>query len=153
MTGPLRVTSAIVIPAGELRWRFSRAGGPGGQSVNTADSRVELSWSPATPAALPAVLRDPALDPLAGRLTDPRPPAGRCGGPAPGPGGPAPPPPPPPPGRPPPAPAPSGPPAAPPWTASPPSSATRSPRRPSRAARAVPPSAPPPAASPPNTTA
>jgi ribosome-associated protein len=70
MTGPLRVTSAIVIPAGELRWRFSRAGGPGGQSVNTADSRVELSWSPATSAALPAALRDRALDRLAGRLTD-----------------------------------------------------------------------------------
>jgi ribosome-associated protein len=33
----------LVVPATALRWRFSRAGGPGGQGVNTTDSRVELS--------------------------------------------------------------------------------------------------------------
>jgi ribosome-associated protein len=38
----LRVTDAVSIPEDELRWRFSRAGGPGGQGVNTTDSRVEL---------------------------------------------------------------------------------------------------------------
>ena len=70
MTGPLRVSSAITIPGGELRWRFSRAGGPGGQSVNTADSRVELSWSPGTSTALSSALRDRAVSRLAGRLTD-----------------------------------------------------------------------------------
>ncbi|MGH3348602.1 MAG: alternative ribosome rescue aminoacyl-tRNA hydrolase ArfB [Nocardioides sp.] len=32
----------LVIPAGELEERFSRSSGPGGQSVNTTDSRVEL---------------------------------------------------------------------------------------------------------------
>jgi ribosome-associated protein len=42
MPGPLVVSDRISIPEGELRWRFSRSGGPGGQSVNTADSRVEL---------------------------------------------------------------------------------------------------------------
>ncbi len=40
----LRVTPALTIPTAELAWRFSRASGPGGQGVNTADSRVELSW-------------------------------------------------------------------------------------------------------------
>jgi ribosome-associated protein len=35
--------SGIVVPASALTWRFSRAGGPGGQHVNTADSRAELT--------------------------------------------------------------------------------------------------------------
>ncbi len=39
----LRVNSRLVIPAAELGWRFSRSSGPGGQGVNTTDSRVELS--------------------------------------------------------------------------------------------------------------
>ncbi len=37
--------SPVDIPPAELRWRFSRSSGPGGQHVNTSDSRVELSWS------------------------------------------------------------------------------------------------------------
>ena len=41
----LRVTPAFTIPTAELAWRFSRSSGPGGQGVNTADSRVELSWN------------------------------------------------------------------------------------------------------------
>ncbi len=39
----LPVTGRVVVPAGMLGWRFSRSSGPGGQGVNTADSRVELS--------------------------------------------------------------------------------------------------------------
>lgn len=39
------------IPHTELVWRFSRAGGPGGQGVNTTDSRVELIFNVATSAA------------------------------------------------------------------------------------------------------
>ncbi len=42
-SGDLPVTGSVVVPAGALRWRFSRSSGPGGQGVNTADSRVELS--------------------------------------------------------------------------------------------------------------
>ncbi len=41
--GDLPVTARIVVPAALLGWRFSRSSGPGGQGVNTADSRVELS--------------------------------------------------------------------------------------------------------------
>jgi ribosome-associated protein len=41
--GDLPVTGSLVVPAAALRWRFSRSSGPGGQGVNTADSRVELS--------------------------------------------------------------------------------------------------------------
>ena len=58
----------IVIPAEELSWRFSRSAGPGGQSVNTTDSRAELSFSVADSVALPPVLRERALRALAGRL-------------------------------------------------------------------------------------
>src|ERR1700685_845538 len=41
------------IPADELSWRFSRSAGPGGQSVNTSDTRVELSYDLAGSSALP----------------------------------------------------------------------------------------------------
>ncbi|HWJ65402.1 MAG TPA: alternative ribosome rescue aminoacyl-tRNA hydrolase ArfB [Nocardioides sp.] len=42
----------LVIPDGELVERFSRSPGPGGQSVNTTDTRVELLWDPAASAVL-----------------------------------------------------------------------------------------------------
>lgn len=41
----LEVSAQLVIPERELGWRFSRSSGPGGQHVNTSDSRVELFWS------------------------------------------------------------------------------------------------------------
>jgi ribosome-associated protein len=48
----LQVSRALTIPASELGWRFSRSSGPGGQHVNTSDSRAELSWNVADSAAL-----------------------------------------------------------------------------------------------------
>ena len=38
----LTINSNLVIPSNELKWRFSRSSGRGGQGVNTTDSRVEL---------------------------------------------------------------------------------------------------------------
>jgi ribosome-associated protein len=70
MAGPLRVTRSVVVPERELRWRFSRSSGPGGQSVNTADSRVELSLDVATTSALGPIQRARALDRLSRRLVD-----------------------------------------------------------------------------------
>jgi ribosome-associated protein len=64
------VVRGIMIPADELTWRFSRSPGPGGQSVNTADTRAELSFDLAASAALPPVLRQRALTALADRLVD-----------------------------------------------------------------------------------
>ncbi len=58
----------VVIPAAELRWRFSRASGPGGQGVNTTDSRVELVFDLAASGALSEPLRRRALARLQGRL-------------------------------------------------------------------------------------
>jgi ribosome-associated protein len=68
--GDLHVRPSVVIPEGELRWRFSRSSGPGGQSVNTTDSRAELSWDLATSSALSPVQRERALERLSGRLVD-----------------------------------------------------------------------------------
>jgi ribosome-associated protein len=58
----------LEIPDHELSWRFSRSSGPGGQSVNTTDSRVELSFDLARSTALPDHLRERALSRLGGRL-------------------------------------------------------------------------------------
>jgi ribosome-associated protein len=69
MPGPLRVRGSVVIPEAELRWRFSRSSGPGGQSVNTTDSRVELSYDVAASTALDPAMKDRVLQRLAGRLT------------------------------------------------------------------------------------
>ena len=66
----LRVTDDIALPRAELAWRFSRSGGPGGQSVNTTDSRVELRFDLAATQALPEPLKERALQRLAGRLVD-----------------------------------------------------------------------------------
>ncbi len=60
----------VDIPDDELGWRFSRSGGPGGQSVNTADSRVELSFDVAGTPSLPRHLRDRAVARLTKRLVD-----------------------------------------------------------------------------------
>ena len=70
MSDDLRVTDRLVIPAGELRERFSRSSGPGGQGVNTTDSRVELSFDVARSPTLPEFLRARAAERLAGRLVD-----------------------------------------------------------------------------------
>jgi ribosome-associated protein len=54
----------IVVPASELVEQFSRSSGPGGQSVNTTDSRVELRLDLATSVALDEDQRRRALDRL-----------------------------------------------------------------------------------------
>ncbi|GAA5188614.1 alternative ribosome rescue aminoacyl-tRNA hydrolase ArfB [Rugosimonospora acidiphila] len=70
MADLLPVTRSVAIPRSELSWRFSRSGGPGGQSVNTADSRVELRFDLAGTTALPDHLKARALDRLGSRLID-----------------------------------------------------------------------------------
>ncbi len=57
------------MPAGELIEQFSHASGPGGQGVNTADSRVQLSLDLGTTTALSEAQRVLALDRLAARLS------------------------------------------------------------------------------------
>ncbi|MBK6869895.1 MAG: aminoacyl-tRNA hydrolase [Kineosporiaceae bacterium] len=68
MEPDLPVTAALAIPAAELSWRFSRSSGPGGQGVNTTDSRVELIWDVEGSPILTDDQRERLLDRLAGRL-------------------------------------------------------------------------------------
>ncbi len=60
----------IDIPGDELDERFSRSSGPGGQGVNTTDSRVELSWSIAQSGALSDEQRATLLERLGPRTVD-----------------------------------------------------------------------------------
>lgn len=64
----LRIDARTTIPESELSWRFSRSSGPGGQGVNTADSRAELVWDAASSSALSPLQRERLLDRLSGRL-------------------------------------------------------------------------------------
>jgi ribosome-associated protein len=70
MPGPPHVRGSVSIPEPELSWRFSRSSGPGGQGVNTTDSRVELSFDLAATDALPPALKARALERLSSRLVD-----------------------------------------------------------------------------------
>lgn len=68
--GAVYVRDSVVVPEAELSWRFSRSSGPGGQGVNTTDSRVELSFDLARTTALGPALKARALERLASRLVD-----------------------------------------------------------------------------------
>jgi ribosome-associated protein len=62
--------NGLVIPDAELVERFSRSSGPGGQGVNTTDSRVELSWDVESSTALTDIQRSRLVERLSGRLID-----------------------------------------------------------------------------------
>ncbi|MCI6557995.1 alternative ribosome rescue aminoacyl-tRNA hydrolase ArfB [Schaalia hyovaginalis] len=62
------IPKGLVVPATELVERFSHSSGPGGQGVNTSDSRVQLAFDVAASSALDDRLRERALNKLAGRL-------------------------------------------------------------------------------------
>lgn len=64
VAGDLEVNDRLVIPEAELQWRFSRSSGPGGQSVNTTDSRVQLGWDAAGSAVLTPAQRTRLLERL-----------------------------------------------------------------------------------------
>jgi ribosome-associated protein len=64
----VQVSDRLTIPAAELAWRFSRSSGPGGQGVNTTDSRVELSWDLLGSQLLPPAMKERAIDRLGTRL-------------------------------------------------------------------------------------
>jgi ribosome-associated protein len=66
----LVVSDAWTVPAAELVERFSRSSGPGGQGVNTADTRVQLSYDVAGSPSLSDQLRARVLERLEGRLVD-----------------------------------------------------------------------------------
>jgi ribosome-associated protein len=63
------VPGGLVVPAHELVEQFSRSSGPGGQSVNTTDSRVELRFDVASSAALDDDQRRRILERLGATVT------------------------------------------------------------------------------------
>ena len=70
MPGPLQISGSVSVPEAELSWRFSRSSGPGGQGVNTTDSRVELSFDVAATEALGPLFKTRALERLGSRLVN-----------------------------------------------------------------------------------
>ncbi|EMD28857.1 alternative ribosome rescue aminoacyl-tRNA hydrolase ArfB [Amycolatopsis azurea] len=70
MADDVVIGTRFVIPGAELSERFSRSSGPGGQGVNTTDSRVELSFDVAGSASVPEHLRARMLDRLSSRLVE-----------------------------------------------------------------------------------
>ncbi len=66
----VRIGRSCVIPAHELRFRFSKSGGPGGQNVNKRETQVELVFDVASSTALGPRQRERALRRLASRLDE-----------------------------------------------------------------------------------
>ena len=66
----LAVNPRVVIPAGELVWRFDPSGGPGGQHANRSSTRVSLSFDVARSPSVPDDLRTRALANLADQLEE-----------------------------------------------------------------------------------
>jgi len=64
------VAHSLTIPASELSWQFSRSGGPGGQSVNTSDTRASLSFDLGRSKTVTELQRARISERLAGRLRD-----------------------------------------------------------------------------------
>ncbi len=65
----LTVAPGVVIPLQELTWRFSASGGPGGQHVNTSNTRAEVGFDIAASPSLPAWARDRLTERLGGVVT------------------------------------------------------------------------------------
>ena len=57
----LQIGRGVVIPAGELDWRFSASGGPGGQHANTSNTRAEVVFDIAASPSLPDAIRERLL--------------------------------------------------------------------------------------------
>ena len=66
----LRVNDNFIIPSKELKWRFSRSSGPGGQGVNTTDSRVELTLDIKRSSIFGPFLKKKLLDELKERCVN-----------------------------------------------------------------------------------
>jgi ribosome-associated protein len=64
----LRVNDTVIIPRDELVARASRAGGAGGQHVNTSSTRIEIVWNVATSRAITDEQRERLLQKLSSRL-------------------------------------------------------------------------------------
>lgn len=67
--GLLRVAPGVDIRLGELDWRFSPAGGPGGQHANTSNTRAEVSLDLTNSPSLPGWARERLVRRLGATVT------------------------------------------------------------------------------------
>lgn len=70
MADDLPIPGGPTIPAGDLSYEFSRAGGPGGQHVNTTDTRVRLRFALARSSVLSPAVKARVVERNPGRVTD-----------------------------------------------------------------------------------
>ena len=70
MTIALVINDSVEIPLSELVYTASRSSGPGGQHVNTADTRIQVRWNVRESVALSDAERERLLDKLSSRLTE-----------------------------------------------------------------------------------
>ena len=70
MIEEMEIIPGFVVPEAQLQERFSHSSGPGGQGVNTSDSRVELQFDVARSDAVPEHLRPVLLTTLSNRLVN-----------------------------------------------------------------------------------
>ncbi|MEM9774302.1 MAG: alternative ribosome rescue aminoacyl-tRNA hydrolase ArfB [Chloroflexota bacterium] len=68
MTENVRISNAITIPLSDIRFRYSRSGGPGGQHVNTSDTKVTLTYDIANAADIREALGDSKFEKLLNHL-------------------------------------------------------------------------------------
>lgn len=68
MDDDLQINDSVTIPAGELGFKTSRAGGPGGQHVNKTSSRVTLEWNVETSASISKLEKLRIYKALGGRI-------------------------------------------------------------------------------------
>ena len=68
MSEDLVVRSGLILPSGELRFRFSRSSGPGGQNVNKVESKVEVAFDVASSPSLTDRQRGQIQHALSGRI-------------------------------------------------------------------------------------
>ena len=64
----LQINRKLVIPSNEIKWRFSRSSGPGGQNTNKTESRVEIIFNIKTSKALNPFQKIILLDKLANKV-------------------------------------------------------------------------------------
>ncbi len=69
MSGDIRITEDVSVPETELELQFARAGGPGGQHVNTTASKVELRWDVDASEALADEQKQRVKQALGNRIT------------------------------------------------------------------------------------
>jgi ribosome-associated protein len=67
-SGHIQINRRFALPRSELQFRATRSGGPGGQHVNTAATRIELTWDVGASPALSERRRQILQSRLAGRI-------------------------------------------------------------------------------------